>query len=117
MIAESFERIHRGNLVGMGVLPLELPTGVTVASLALDGSETVDVEGIAAGLTPGATVTVRIGRAAPAGDADLTHGAAPRELVLTCRARIDSTLDAEYFRHGGVLPCVLRLKLGEAERA
>ncbi len=104
MIAESFERIHRGNLVGMGVLPLELEPGVTVASLALDGSETVDVEGIADGLAPGATVTVVVRRG--------ETGAGGGEARLSCRARIDSTLDAEYFGHGGVLPRVLRLKLG-----
>jgi aconitate hydratase len=129
VIAESFERIHRGNLVGMGVLPVELPAGVTVASLGLDGSETVDVEGIGAGLAPGATVAVRIRRAGQSGAVG-TSGAAgtsggfgmsggpsstgdatPRERLLRCRARIDSTLDAEYFAHGGVLPRVLRLKL------
>jgi aconitate hydratase len=105
VIAESFERIHRGNLVGMGVLPLELPHGVMVASLSLDGSETVDVEGIAGGLAPGATVTLVVRR----GKGEVGAG----EVRLSCRARIDSTLDAEYFAHGGVLPRVLRLKLGE----
>ena len=69
VVAESFERIHRSNLAGMGILPLELPAGVTVAGLELDGSELVDVEGIgeADGLAPGATVTVRIRRACRAG--------------------------------------------------
>jgi len=107
VIAESFERIHRSNLVGMGVLPLELEPGVTVKSLGLNGSESVDVEGIGAGLAPGANVAVRVTRETLAG------GAAADNLVLTCRARLDSTVDVEYFEHGGVLPRVLRLKLGE----
>ena len=102
VIAESFERIHRGNLVGMGILPLELEPGTTVASLGLDGSESVDIEGIGAGLTPGASVSVRLRRA---------DGA---ERALTCRARLDSTVDVEYFAQGGVLPRVLRLKLGDS---
>ena len=104
VIAESFERIHRSNLVGMGVLPLELPAGVTVDSLLLDGSELVDIEegGDAQALAPGATVSVRIRGA--------VFGPEP-ELTLDCRARLDSRVDVEYFEHGGVLPRVLRLKL------
>ncbi len=98
VIAESFERIHRSNLVGMGVLPLELAGG-NVPNLGLDGSETVDIEGMEGGLTPGAEVMVRL-RGGVSGDRD-----------LACRARLDSSVDAEYFRHGGVLPWVLRGKL------
>ena len=107
VVAESFERIHRSNLVGMGVLPLELEAGVTVESLGLDGSESVDVEGIGAGLAPGADVAVRVRRDVSAG------GAVASDLTLTCRARLDSTVDVDYFRNGGVLPQVLRLKLAE----
>jgi len=99
VIAESFERIHRSNLVGMGVLPVELPSGVTVESLELDGSELVDVGDIGAGLAPAGEVTLTVRRAR--GD----------DLSLVCRARLDSTVDVEYFRHGGVLPRVLRLTL------
>ncbi len=99
VIAESFERIHRSNLVGMGVLPLELEADATVAGLGLDGSELVDVEGIEGGLTPRAEVTVRL-RGGGAGDR-----------ALVCRARLDSSVDVEYYAHGGVLPRVLRLKL------
>ncbi len=101
VIAESFERIHRSNLVGMGVLPLELEPGMTVESLGLDGSESVDIKGIGAGLSPGASVVVTV------------HRAAGDDLTLACRARLDSTVDVEYFVHGGVLPRVLRLKLAE----
>jgi aconitate hydratase len=101
VVAESFERIHRSNLVGMGVLPLELAPGVTVESLGLDGSESVDIDGIDADLSPGARVDVIIRRASG------------EVLELVCRARLDSTVDVEYFVHGGVLPRVLRLKLAE----
>jgi hypothetical protein len=94
------------SLVGMGVLPVELPARTTVASVALDGTELVDIEGIAAGLRPGAAVKLRIRQGEMLDDG----GASVRE--LSCRARIDSSLDAEYFAHGGVLPRVLRLKLG-----
>ncbi len=100
VIAESFERIHRSNLVGMGVLPLELAGGATVVSLGLDGSELVDVEGIEAGLAPGAEVTVRLA------------GGGAGDRTMVCRARLDSSVDVEYYAHGGVLPRVLRLKLG-----
>jgi len=108
VVAESFERIHRSNLVGMGVLPLELDPGVTVAGLGLDGSEIVDVVGIRAGLTRGGTaqVQVRSGRSA------VVAGAPAAEVrTLTCKVRLDSTSDLEDFCHGGVLPRVLRLKL------
>jgi aconitate hydratase len=135
VIAESFERIHRSNLVGMGVLPLELEPHVTVESLGLDGSELVDIEDIAlqggmGGLVPGASVMVRVrpGEAAASRGATAASAkaAAPgtaavcccadfggTELWLRCRARLDSTVDVEYYRNGGVLPRVLRLKLGE----
>jgi aconitate hydratase len=95
VIAESFERIHRSNLVGMGVLPLEL-TDVHVDGLALDGSETVDILGLQGGLSPGAELRVRI------------HGGGSGDRDLVCRARLDSTVDVDYFRNGGVLPWVLR---------
>jgi aconitate hydratase len=93
VLAESYERIHRSNLVGMGVLPLELPAGETVASLGLTGHETFDVEGLegaGAGGFPG-EVTVR---------------ADGRE--LRCRVRIDTPNEVEYYRHGGILQYVLR---------
>jgi aconitate hydratase len=99
VIAESFERIHRANLVGMGILPLELERGVTVESLALDGSEIVDAAPVGEELFPGADVLVAIERA----DGE--------DVRLTCRARLDSRVDVEYYRQGGLLPWVLQLKL------
>jgi aconitate hydratase len=101
VIAQSFERIHRSNLVGMGVLPLELGPDVTIGSLGLEGSETVDITGIAGGLRPGGEVTVTI------------RHASGEDLAISCRARLDSSTDVEYFEHGGVLPRVLRLKLAD----
>jgi aconitate hydratase len=102
VIAQSFERIHRSNLVGMGILPLELERGVTVESLGLDGSEIVDAVGIGEDLLPGADLLVAIQRAGG------------EDLRLTCRARLDSTVDVEYYKSGGVLPRVLRLKLDDS---
>ena len=96
VIAESFERIHRSNLVGMGVLPLEFTEGKTRKSLGLDGSEQIDLEGIAGGITPRMTVTCRIRRA---------DGSA-EEIALRCR--IDTADEADYYRHGGILHYVLR---------
>ena len=96
VIAESFERIHRSNLVGMGVLPLLFPDGVTRQTLALDGSEVIDLTGVAGGVTPGMTVACRITRA---------DGAVE---ILDLNCRIDTAEEAEYFRHGGILHYVLR---------
>lgn len=117
VVAESFERIHRSNLVGMGVLPVELPAGVTVASLALTGSEIIDIEGLGEGLGPRATVGLRIRDGATGGG--LTGGGSARQcgdegVGLECLARLDSSVDVEYYLHGGVLPRVLRLKLRES---
>lgn len=96
VIVESFERIHRSNLIGMGVLPFEFKDGVTRKTLKLDGSETFDIEGIKAGLTPRSDVTCTITRA------DGTTEA----ITLLCR--IDTEDEMEYYRHGGILPYVLR---------
>ena len=95
VIAQSFERIHRSNLVGMGVLPLEFPAGADAAALGLDGTETFDVAGLAA-LTPGAAVRVE------------ARGRDGRRTSFAARARIDTEVEADYFRHGGILPYVLR---------
>jgi len=96
VIAESFERIHRSNLVSMGVLPLLFPEGVTRQTLGLDGSELIDLEGVAGGVTPGMNITCRITRA----------DGSSESLDLLCR--IDTAEEAEYFRHGGILHYVLR---------
>ena len=96
VIAESFERIHRSNLVGMGVLPLQFKDGLTRQDLALDGSETFDILGIAEGLRPRMDMILTIHRA------DGTR----QDVPLLCR--IDTLDELEYFRHGGILHYVLR---------
>jgi aconitate hydratase A / 2-methylisocitrate dehydratase len=102
VIVESFERIHRSNLVGMGVLPLQFRDGVTRQSLGLTGSETIDIVGVEAGLKPRMNVTMRI------------HGSdgSVREERLLCR--IDTLDEVEYFKNGGILQYVLRSLLKEA---
>jgi aconitate hydratase len=104
VIAESFERIHRSNLVGMGILPLQFLPGVNGDMLGLDGSEVIDIIGIAAGLTPRVTVTVR------ARKADGT------ERIFEALARLDTPMDVEYFRHGGIMPYVVRRLVADAGR-
>jgi aconitate hydratase len=96
VIAESYERIHRSNLVGMGVMPLEFLRGQTAASLGLTGQETYDGEGLAADLRPGKRVTVR----ATDPDGKVTE--------FQAMARVDTPDDVEYYRHGGLMPYVLR---------
>jgi aconitate hydratase len=97
VIAESFERIHRTNLVGMGVLPLEFPAGGNAASLGLTGKETYFITGIAAALSGG-------GRKATVRAVD-DQGA---EKSFTANVRVDTPQEVEYFRNGGILPYVLR---------
>jgi aconitate hydratase len=100
VIAESFERIHRSNLVGMGVLPLEFLNGETRISLGLTGFETYDIVGMENGLTARATLTVR---AQP-------QGALAKEFKVLCR--IDTPEELRYYEHGGILPYVLRQLVG-----
>lgn len=95
VIAESFERIHRSNLIGMGILPLEFPPGVTRKTLGLSGEEALDVSGLN-NLKPGAGVAVIIR------DKDGT------QRTLECRCRIDTSNELTYFRHGGILHYVIR---------
>ncbi len=95
VIAESFERIHRSNLIGMGILPLEFPQGVTRKTLGLSGDETLDI-GDLQSLTPGATVPVT-----------LTRADGSRE-VLECRCRIDTGNEMTYYRNDGILHYVIR---------
>jgi len=93
VIAESFERIHRSNLVGMGILPLQFAEGQSMSTLGLTGEETFDVRGLGAfgvGEVP-KEITVSAGK-----------------VEFSARVRIDTPMEAEYFRHGGILPYVLR---------
>jgi aconitate hydratase len=97
VIASSFERIHRSNLIGMGVLPLELPEGASADDLGLTGDETFDILGVTALQdTIPATVTVT------------ARDAGGREVTFAARVRIDTPGEAAYYRHGGILPYVLR---------
>jgi aconitate hydratase len=95
VIVESFERIHRSNLVGMGVLPLQFKDGDTRASLKLTGDDTYTIHGLAE-LTPGQDVEVEVTRAT--GEA----------FSFTAKCRIDTANEMEYYRHGGILQYVLR---------
>ena len=102
VLAESFERIHRSNLVGMGVLPLQFPRGVTRGTLGLDGSETFDVRGIHGGMAPRSEL-----------ECDITRADGRRE-TLRVLARLDTRREVEYFRHGGQLHFVVRDRLEKA---
>ncbi|MBV9614293.1 MAG: aconitate hydratase AcnA [Ktedonobacteraceae bacterium] len=95
-IAESFERIHRSNLVGMGILPLQFISGQNKESLGLTGRETYDIEGIEQGLKPRQEVTVKVTR---------EDGSTFSFQTL---ARLDSTIDVVYYKNAGILPTVLR---------
>jgi aconitate hydratase len=96
VVAASYERIHRSNLIGMGVLPLQLDAGKTAADYALDGSETFAIAGVAQGLTPGKRLTVVVTRK------DATR------VEIPVKARIDTPNELEYYRHGGIINYVLR---------
>ena len=100
VIAESFERIHRSNLVGMGVLPLEFTGGDTRQSLGLSGFETYEIVGLDASLRPRATLVVRA-----------TDSTGSKEFKVL--ARIDTPEEMQYYRHGGILPYVLRQLVGK----
>ena len=96
VIASSFERIHRSNLVGMGVLPLELKAGQSWQSLGLSGEETFDVPGLGDDVRPGCELTVR----ATGDDGSATE--------FPAKARIDTPLELEYYRNEGILPAMVR---------
>ncbi len=96
VLARSFERIHRSNLVGMGILPLQFKEGVSAQTLNLDGTETYDILGLDAELKPQQDITVRVTR----------KDGTTQEVQVTCR--IDTPIEVEYYRHGGILPYVLR---------
>ena len=103
VVAQSFERIHRSNLVGMGVLPLQFQEGVTVQTLALDGTETYDVIGLGPALQAQQDLTLRITRA----------DGSKRDVAVRCR--IDTPIEIDYYQHGGILPCVLRQLMAQAQ--
>ena len=105
VLAESFERIHRSNLVGMGVLPLVFKDGMDRKSVGLDGSETIDILGLEAGLRPRMDLTCRITRA----DGSVT------EIPVLCR--VDTLDEVDYYKHGGILQYVLRSLLKSASPA
>ncbi|MEC9342200.1 MAG: aconitate hydratase, partial [Pseudomonadota bacterium] len=92
VITESFERIHRSNLIGMGVLPLQFQDGASWASLDLTGGETFALPDLSDDLKPGATLTLTVD--------------GKREIPVT--ARIDTPIEVDYYRHGGILNYVLR---------
>ncbi|HZO95542.1 MAG TPA: aconitate hydratase AcnA [Candidatus Baltobacteraceae bacterium] len=96
VIAESFERIHRSNLIGMGILPLQYVNSASRESLSLTGEETFAIEGVAARLEPG--MTVKVTATSPGGKA----------ILFDALVRIDTPDEAEYYRHGGILQYVLR---------
>jgi aconitate hydratase len=100
VIAESFERIHRSNLVGMGVLPCQFKDGVNAKTLGLDGTETYDLTGIAGGIRPRQDLTIVIHRAG--------GGTVQAPVIL----RIDTPVEVDYYLHGGILPYVLRHLIG-----
>lgn len=95
VIAESFERIHRSNLIGMGILPLEFPQGVTRKTLGLTGEEKIDI-GDLQNLQPGATVPVTLTRADGSQE------------VVPCRCRIDTATELTYYQNDGILHYVIR---------
>jgi aconitate hydratase len=96
VVAASYERIHRSNLVGMGVLPLQFLDGVTAESLGIDGSQTFSVNGLSDDLQPGQQLTVEL---------KTTDG---QTRYFPVKVRIDTPIEIDYYRHGGILPYVLR---------
>jgi aconitate hydratase len=96
VVAQSFERIHRSNLVGMGVLPLQFKEGTNAQTLKLDGTETYDVVGLGPGLKPQQDLTLKITR----------KDGTVENVPVTCR--IDTPIEIDYYQHGGILPYVLR---------
>jgi aconitate hydratase len=102
VVAASFERIHRSNLVGMGVLPLQFPDGTTAQSLGLGGSEIFSIIGLSNAIKPGQTVTLEI------------EGKDREKRSVPVKLRIDTPIEIDYYRHGGILPFVLRQLLSKA---
>jgi aconitate hydratase len=101
VVAASFERIHRSNLVGMGVLPLQFPEGTMAQSLGLDGSEVFSITGLSDAIKPGETVTLEV------------EDKNRRKRPIPVKLRIDTPIEIDYYRHGGILPFVLRQLLSK----
>lgn len=101
VIAVSYERIHRSNLIGMGVLPLQFPEGIDSTTLGLNGSELLDIVGLDGTLQPGQEVRLQIHRS--------DGGTTVQPLLL----RLDNTMEIEYYRHGGILHKVLRERIAD----
>jgi len=99
VVAASFERIHRSNLVGMGVLPLQFPDGTTAQSLGLDGSEIFSIIGLSETIKPGQTVMLEI------------EGKDRQKRSVAVKVRIDTPIEIDYYRYGGILPFVLTQQL------
>ena len=102
VVAQSFERIHRSNLVGMGVLPLQFKEGSTAQTLKLDGTETYDIVGLDASIKPQQDLTLRVTRK----DGTVEN--------VAVRCRIDTPIEIDYYQHGGILPYVLRQLIAKA---
>jgi len=102
VVAQSFERIHRSNLVGMGVLPLQFNDGENAASLKTDGTETFDITGLKDGIRPRQDATLTI------------HRANGETQTVALTLRIDTPIEVDYFLHGGILPYVLRQLVAQA---
>jgi aconitate hydratase len=101
VVAASFERIHRSNLVGMGVLPLQFADGTNAQSLELDGSETFSITGLSDSIQPGQQVTLEI------------QNSDRQKKTVPVKLRIDTPIEIDYYRHGGILPFVLRQLLSK----
>jgi len=102
VVAESFERIHRSNLVGMGVLPLQFHDGVSAQTLGLDGTEKFDIVGLTNDVKPQSELILRI----------IRKDGKSEDVTVKCR--IDTPIEVEYYRHGGILPYVLRQLVAKA---
>ncbi|MHA1843075.1 MAG: aconitate hydratase AcnA [Promethearchaeota archaeon] len=100
IIAESYERIHRSNLIGMGVLPLQFKQGENIQTLNLDGTEIYDILGLT-NLTPGKELTVH------------AHSEIGKTLTFSVKTRLDTPIELDYYRNKGILPSILRTKLKE----
>jgi aconitate hydratase len=101
VVAASFERIHRSNLVGMGVLPLQFVEGTTALSLGLDGSEIFSITGLSDSIQPGQQVTLEV------------EGKERQKHSVPVKLRIDTPIEIDYYRHGGILQFVLRQLLAK----